>query len=356
MIQENDHVGLCQLIKFGFGLDIGSAIFGTVLAITLSGPVISLLGWDQTVRPLLIIYGLLVLFSFSGTPIGVLRLFNRFDLLGYTTVLNALLKFGGVVICFITRQSLFGFVLIYLVTGIIGQMILVFASLWVLRKQGMGDFFLKPLRNLSRRFPGIWDYVWTTNVNSTIRMASQQSDGLIIAALTTPANLGFFKIAKQFSQVLPELIEPLYESIYPELARLWASGNKHTLLSLIKRTTLIVSIIALSGWIGFILLGKWLIAMTVGPAFSSAYLLAVIYMLALVIALCTFSFSPWMLAMGFPKKSFAALLVSTGIYYVILLIFLSYLGIVGASISYVIFYLVWTGIMLFYLRPYWSKT
>lgn len=354
-LQAEDRAGLRQLIKLGFCLDTGSAIAGTLLAMALAGPVIHLLGWDQAIRPLVVLFSLLILFTLNGTPIGVLRLFDRFDLLSYTSIFAVAVRFIGVGWCLWTKQGLQGFVWVYLITGIVGQLYQIGASLWVLHKQRLGDFIRQPLRGVQRTFPGIWDYVWTTNVNSTIRMLSREADELIIAGLTTPTALGLFKVAKQFSRILPMLSDPLYQSIYPEFAKLWAADNKKQFLSLMKRTTLLVGSVAMGGWLSFLLWGDWLITLTVGADYHDAYWVAVIYMFALVIALCTFSFTPAMLAIGLPKNSLKALFSSTVIYFVSLIIFVNLIGILGASLSYVMFYISWSMIMLYYLHPYLSK-
>ncbi|MCJ7588885.1 MAG: oligosaccharide flippase family protein [Candidatus Aminicenantes bacterium] len=349
-LNKNDRIGLQILIKFGFSLDIGSAVVGTILAMALSGPVINFLGWDQSVRFLLQLFSVLILFSLSGTPIGVLRLFDRFDLLSYTAVLSALVRLGGVAWCLLTRQSLFGFVMVYLITGIVGELYLVFASLWVLRQHHLGGFFIRPLRRLRQRFPNILDYVWTTNVHSTVRILSREADGLIIAGLTTPAALGLYKIAKQFSQVLTMLINPICDTIFPELSRLFAAGNKKAMRSLIKRSTFFVGSIAVCGWLVFIMLGNWLIIQAVGSEYQDSYRVAVWYMLALVIAIITFSFQPSMLALGLPRTSLKILVLATLVYFVLLVPLVNVLGIVGASLSYIFFYMVWSISMFISLR------
>lgn len=351
-LQADDRAGLRQLIKLGFCLDIGSAVVGTLLAMVLAGPVIHLLGWDQAIRPSVVLFSLLILFTLSGTPIGVLRLFDRFDLLGYANVLGVVVRLVGVGWCLWTGQGFQGFVWVYLTTGIVGQSYQIGASLWVLHQQGLGNFIVQPFQGLQRAFPGIWNYVWTTNVNSTIRMLSREADELIIAGMTTPTALGLFKVAKQFSRILPMLTDPLYQSIYPELARLRAAGNRKQFVSLMKRTTLFVSGIAISGWLFFVLWGDWLIALSVGIDYHDAYWIAVIYMFALIIALCTFSFTPAMLAIGLPTNSLRALFSSTVVYFSSLIIFVNLIGILGASLSYVIFYISWSAMMLYYLHPY----
>jgi len=345
----DDRTGLRQLVKFGFTLDIVSALVGTVLAMALAGPVVGLLGWDPSVRPLLVLYSVLILFSLSGTPIGVLRLFNRFDLLSYTAVLGAVVRLAGVAWCLLTRQTLYGFVLTYLITGAIGELYQLVASLWVLRKQNVSGIIHQPMRDIRGRFPGIVDYVWTTNVNSTIRMMSREADELVIAALTTPVALGLFKVAKQFALVLPRFLDPLYQSLYPELTRLWAADRKEAFLSLIERTTLLVGGVATVGWVGFILLGSPLTTWTVGAAYSQAYVPAVVYLLALVVALWAFALQPAMLAVGMPRNSFKAQAAATTLYFVILLPAVQFLGVTGAALAYVLYYLLWAVLMMCFL-------
>jgi len=351
-LHANDHHALRQLIKFAFCLDIGSAIAGTVLAMLLAGPMVALLGWDQAVRPFLVLYSVLILFTLSGTPIGVLRLFDRFDLLSYTVVLSAAIRLAGVAWCLLTKQDLYGFVLVYLVTGIAGQLYQVFASLWVLRREGIGNIVWEPLRGVRSRFCGILDYVWTTNLNSTIRMLSREADELIVAGLTAPATLGLFKVAKQFAQVLPRFLDPLYQTVYPELTRLRAADHRRAFVALVKRSTLIVGSVGILGWLGFILFGQWLILWTVGPAYSQAYLVAVIYLLALVIALCGFALHPAMLAVGLPRKSFKAQVVATAAYLFLLWPSVHFFSITGAAFIYVIYYIIWSLLMLKLLSPH----
>ncbi|MEN6428837.1 MAG: oligosaccharide flippase family protein [Phycisphaerales bacterium] len=345
-LEREDRQALRQLIKFTFCLDIGSAVVGTVFAMALAGPVITLLGWDPSVRSLLVLYSVLILFTLNGTPVGLLRLFDRFDLLSYTAVLSAVIRLVSVVWCVLSKQDLLGYVLVYVITGIAGQLYQVGASVWVLRKQGVGNVVREPLRGILTKFPGIWDYVWTTNLTMTVRMLSREADGLFIAGLTTPAALGLFNVAKQFSSVLPKLSGPLSQSIYPELARSWVKGDRRLFASLIKRTTLFTSAAALLGWFAFVLLGRWIIRLTVGPAFQGAYWVAVFYLLAMVVFLCSFTLTPSLLAMGLARRSFFANLAATMLYFCLLFPLVKAFGITGASLAYVGFFLVWSAIMV----------
>jgi O-antigen/teichoic acid export membrane protein len=161
--------------------------------------------------------------------------------------------------------------------------------------------------------------------------------------------LGLFNVAKQFSQVLQKFSDPLSQSIYPELARSWAKGDTKQFVSQIKRTTLFAIVFAFSGWFAFVLFGRWVISLTVGPEFQDAYLVTVFYILALVVFLCSFTLTPSLLAIGLARKSFFANLVATFLYFAVLFPFVRAFGIVGASLAYLGFFLIWSAIMIFYL-------
>lgn len=352
-LHADDKPALRQLIKFGFALDVASAVVGTVIAMALAGPVIRLLGWDRSVHSLLVLYSVLILFSLGGTPIGILRLFDRFDLLSYAAILSAVVRLAGVGWCFVTRQALFGFVLVYLLTGIIGQLYQVVVSLWVLRKQEMDRVFRQSLRGIGGRFPGVWDYVWSTYLNSTVVMTLREGSSLVVAVLTSPAAFGLYKIAQQVSRVLPMLSDPLYHTTYPELARLWSTKNTRAFFSLMRRTAVLVGTLAVLVWLFFVLTGQWIIQKTAGSAYGGAYLLAVLYMLAYVIALCGICLQPAMLAMGLPRKSLVAISIGTAFYFILLFSLIWNVGVAGACIAYIGYYIVWFAMMTLYLRPYW---
>jgi O-antigen/teichoic acid export membrane protein len=348
-LHKNDRSGFRQLIKLGFCLDLSSAILGTVLAISFSGLIIDLLGWDRTVQPLIVLYSILILFTLNGTPIGVLRIYDRFDILSYTGVITALIRLCGVIICLLFGQGLYGFVLVYLIAEIIGQFYQIITSLWVLHVQEVGNFLAEPLRGLGQRFSGIWKYVWSTNLNQTIKIVSRQGDSLLVAGLTTPADLGFYTIAKRIAKIMGGMSDPFFQSIYPELTRLWAASKKKEFVALIKRTTFILSGVALIIWLSFIVIGHPLIKLAFGTSYQASYILAVIYMFARVIAVCAFALGPALVTIGLPGEWLSALVITTVIYFLLLVPSVSTMGIIGAPLSYVAYQIVWLSSALYFL-------
>ncbi|HON93629.1 MAG TPA: oligosaccharide flippase family protein [Sedimentisphaerales bacterium] len=350
-LARKDLHGLRQLIKFGFCLDFGSAIIGTLLAMVLAGPVINLLGWSQSLRPLLVLYSVLILFSLGGTPVGILRLFDRFDLLSNTAILSAVIRLVGVLWCLMTRQSLLGFVFVYLVTGIVGQLYQVLASLYMLRRQGEILCFIgQSLVGLRGRFPSILSFVVVTNINTTLKTIFQEGSALIIAGLTNPAALGYYKISQQFTKPLMFVSDSVNQSVYPELTRLWAAGAIAEFFSLLKRTVLILSGVALCGWILFLILGTTLISLFLGTRYSGIFPLMLMFLLVGVVSMIGTPLPAAMYAVGFHRKVTFIYCSGMLLYFILLFPLTKSMSIEGAVTAYFIYTTWWLLMMVLFLR------
>ncbi|RLB71828.1 MAG: hypothetical protein DRH03_05415, partial [Deltaproteobacteria bacterium] len=203
---------------------------------------------------------------------------------------------------------------------------------------------------IGRRFPGLWRFVWTTNLNSSIRMSSRELDTLLVGGLAGVAAAGLYKVAKQFAGILGRFSDPLYQSIYPELAGLWAAQKFRRFKQLLLLPGLLAGFFSLFVWFFILFSGKFVLALTMGEAFIGSQPVLVWYMLAMVIAVSGFPLQPALLAMGKPQLSFFTHLGSTGLYFAVLPLFTIHYGVCGAAASYVVYYLVWSSMMIFFIR------
>jgi O-antigen/teichoic acid export membrane protein len=330
---------LKQLYKFGFLLDSTSALLGFMIALLGIGPTVRWLGWDHSLSPLLFVYAFLLLFNISGTPIGILRLYQRFDLLSRITVLDAVVKFVGVGLCLLTNQDIVGFVVAYLVTGIIGNILRVVTVLHVLRQQQLLSFLSAPIRVTS--FPGIWEFVWTTNLHSTIKLLSREVDIFIVAAFTSPAMVGYYKIAKQFSRIFITFLDPLGQTLYPELAKLWAHNDKAQFRRLVRLSGLSAGIGALLLWLGLLIVGRWLIPFLFGSEYAPAYAATIAYCFAWTFGFWGFAYTHSAMAQGQPRIPLWGNIVATVVYIAVLPFLVQTWDIIGAGVAFTIYYIVW---------------
>ena len=336
-----------SLIKFGFMLDGATAILGTVLAASAAWFVGQWRGWNEQLILMAAMYSFTILFHISGTPTAILRLFDNFKKFAYQNVIAAVIKLIGIAIVFTTGAGLWAFLLVWAVVDILGNLILIYFAYRELVHQEFHGFIRSSAKNISQRFNGIWSFVWTTNISSSIRMTSKELDILIIATMLGPAEVGLYKIAKQFASMILKLIDPLYQSIFPELAKLFSNNAIKEFVRFGVRASILAGLLALSCWFILYFFGSYIISLTVGDVYLDSLGVMLWYMLAVVVAAAAFPLQPAMLSMGRPHISFWVHIATTIIYLTVLLVVLPIMGLIGAGVAYLVYYISWSFTMLF---------
>ena len=80
--------GAKSYIKQGFYLDFATAIIATIIGVLCINLGIKIMGWNNNIKPYLLIYMSTVLINVSGVCIGVLRIFNKFNYISYIIIYN----------------------------------------------------------------------------------------------------------------------------------------------------------------------------------------------------------------------------------------------------------------------------
>lgn len=355
-LEEKNNDSFKSIVKFCTLLDVTTAVLGTIVSIIAVSWVGQWLSWESETVLMAAIYSFVILFNISGTPTGLLRLFSRFRLFAVQNIVTASIKFVGILIIFFTGASLWFVLILWMMTTILGQLLLLLMGWRELYKRGFEGTFRAPIRDISTQHPGIWGFVLTTNLNSSIRLSSRELDTMLVGGFVGVEGAGLYKIAKQIAAVPAMLSDPLYQAIYPDLSRLWAKGEIKTFKQFLLRSGLVAGGGATLIWLAFVLFGSFFIQIVFGPEFVAAQPVLIWYMLAMIIAIYGFPLTPAMLSMGQPKTIFWVHLLSTIVYFPLLVIFIEWIGLVGAGIAYVCYYLLWTCLMIFFERKYMRET
>ncbi|MBU09662.1 MAG: hypothetical protein CME13_17045 [Gemmatimonadetes bacterium] len=210
-------------------------------------------------------------------------------------------------------------------------------------------------RNVLRSHPGLLRFFVSTNWRTTVRNASKEVDSLIVGGILGSASAGLYKIVKQVASVLSRAADPLYQAVYPELAKLWSAGDRAGFRRLLGRSTLM----GLGAGIGFLalfaLVGRWVLVTLLGGDCGAAYEPTLIYLSAVAVQATTFAFHSAALAMDKPADSLVVLLGVTLVYFALLVPLLQMAALEGAAAAYFIFYVLWAIIIGLRLRL-WMRT
>lgn len=343
-----------KLIKAGFIIDFLTATLSFILAIGLLPFIYNWLGLSDEMFTIGLMMAGIIVFHIKGPPIAILRIFDKFNILALLKIISASIKLTGVITVYLMNADLFLFALVWVITDIVESLLLVIFGVREMKKQGYAGFFKPKIskKEIEDEFKGLFGFIITTNLHSSIKLGVKQFDIMIVGAILSPSAAGVFKITKQFSGIILKLSDPFYQVIYPDLNKLWIKKEIKSFVQLIKQSVYLAFAGSLLIWLSFLLLGTYIISFTVGDEYISAYQLISVYMIGVVIATSGFPLQPSMLAMGKYKESFWIHNFSIIVYLSLLFLLIEYLGLLGAVISFVCYYFTWTLIMIIFQYNY----
>ena len=125
-LEQNNTRAFQVLLKFATLLDAVGGSLGVAVGY-FAAPLAGLyMGWSNEVVEYAQIYSVLILFTACATPTGVLRLFDRFDLLAIQTTITPLFRLIGVAIAAALGAPFWAYLLAWLIAQLVGGATLVY--------------------------------------------------------------------------------------------------------------------------------------------------------------------------------------------------------------------------------------
>ncbi|AEI37924.1 MAG: lipopolysaccharide biosynthesis protein [Zymomonas mobilis subsp. pomaceae] len=330
--QGNQNI-VSKTIRFAMGLDISSGFLGMIAGMILLLTAGTSFGIGYQYTAIALLYCTLIPTMSSATPTGVLRLVGRFDLIARQQIVTPLLRGLGVLVAWLFGLGFSAFVLTWYIGDIAGDLVLWGMAIQELRKRNMLSSLRPSLREAPTHLPGVWSFVWLTNLNTTLDACWSPVGNLIVGGMLGPAAAGRYKIS---TTLLDSAIKParfLEKGFYPEIMRLDPASHHPWRLSL--RTGLLSAGIGLCIMLAILIGGKPLISLF-GHKYSDASTLMMIMSPALVVSMAGFPLESLLYMAGQAKAVLGAQIVAV-ITYIIALVFLTLeFGLYGAGIAYVL--------------------
>lgn len=332
-LQSGNRGDFQRLLRFTVMLDGISAVLGMVLSVVLAWALASYFGWPEAVVPAAMLYVTSVLFMVTATPTGVLRLVDRFDVLAGQSTIGAFIRMAGGALVWALGGGLEWFLVAWYAGTAVAGIYLIGAGWQELRRRGHLDGWAWRGGGLTAGFPGIWGFVWTTNLNTTLELAFTHMGTLAVGWILGPAEAALFRIARQFADAIAKPAKLLIPAIYPELARLAAGNEFGTMRNLIQRSALLAGGLG-TAMLGLVwLLGEPLLRLTVGPEFTAAYPVMIWLVAGSVISIWAFPLEPLLISTGHAGTALKVRVWSTALYVPLLLWLLDRMGLLGAGIA-----------------------
>lgn len=323
------------LTVFAVRLDLASALVAFGVLFAGLGTFAGLLGLPDTLLPQARVYTLLVIVMVLGSaPLGILRLFNRHDLLSWQSVIEPLVRFLGAAWLFAIDSPLPGYIVVWFMATVASE-----AGTWMFALSVMRKRALLPRRaqwfSRGMRLPGgMWRFVIGTNVNSTLNLGNTQLGTLLAGWLLGPSGAGYYRVAKQFADIL---IKPssklLVPAIYTDMAELTAAGDRATREHVVRRGVLVAGLAALGVFAALVVFGKLLITVLVGAEYTPVYATMLWLALAGFLSIIAFPFEPLLVSAGRVRATVITRLTAIVIFFAAFYVLGSRYGLLGAGIA-----------------------
>jgi O-antigen/teichoic acid export membrane protein len=333
-LEQNDKVALQQLLKFTTLLDLLGVLIGLAIAVVIAPYIGFYLGWDGSLITQVQWCSLIILFTSTATPRGLLQLCDRFDLLALQISIPTFISMLSALVAVTVNAPLWGYLLGWFIAQGFGGLVLFVVGWKEAKKRGM-------LRNinwfgieLSQRHRGLLEFCIVSNFDSSLPTMMRQASPLAVGIFATPAAAGLFQVGYELSTPLKDLAFILNQSVYPELARLDVQQKSRSFVTLLLKSSAIATAIGVLILLVIVCLGKIFLKYFFGDEFISAYGILLLLVTAEVFTMANSALEPAFYAIGkpsFPLRINAMAIL--GVYFPLLLILTKSFGITGTGIA-----------------------
>lgn len=217
-LNADDEVALGRLYRLCILLDAGSAVVGGLI----SAVILILWGKDFGITPDLmkatIGFVIVELVTIRQSPIGMLRLRDKFSRAALADSTTPVMRFIGAAGAALLMPDVTGFVIAWSIAEVATS-----AVYWVMVSR-TGDLRLvgrggAPGRQVFRENPGLTRFMLSTNATSTLGLSTKQAPLLMVGGFVGPAAAGAFRLAFQIAQALTKLSQQVSRAAFPEIVR-----------------------------------------------------------------------------------------------------------------------------------------
>ena len=278
----------------------------------------------------MVIFSLYILFNIQGTPIGVLRSFNRFDLLRNQRIITSIYNFIMLGIGFFFNLNLNFFIFIFLTTNILNGILINIYTMLVLKNSNLLGFFKAKFR-FDKEF---FKFTCLTNINSSLDIPVQYFDNLLIGKMLSLEQLGIYKICKTIAIVLDKIGTPIYQTLYPYFCEMIRENKKREIVKKFLVVSSILSVICFCiigslNIFGFYLLERFFSELVGDYKFQIN-----LYLLMRSLGTIFIAIHPLFLALGYIKVETKIIFIANIIYMIALFKLINYFNLTGVIVAY----------------------
>lgn len=311
-------------------LDWASGLVGALAALLLAPLATRLFHWSPGQELDAQWFAAVLLLTTGATPTGVLRLFDRFDLIAFADAVSPAIRIVGSLLVWLIAPTLAGFLIVWALAAVVQALLQ-----WVLalRVQAVGlRLGRKPFARAVRENPRILRFLVQTNLASSLS-SSTQLGILAVGSVGGAVEAGGFRLAQRLAKGITNPVETVTRALYPEFARLVAQDDHAKLRHVLLRICLIATALGAAAVLIAGPLSPLIIRVIAGPRYLFAREYLLLLLIAAAIDLAGFALEPFHNAHGRSGRVLRIRGVAAAAYLLLLACLLPPLGAVGAAIA-----------------------
>jgi len=316
-------------IKQSLIFDGMSALLGFIITNSLINVFSDYFSLSSDMRSNIALYSLVAFLDLSGTPIGVLRLLNKFRYFMVQNFITATLGVIGAGIAYFFNGGIFEYILVLIISKLVGTIYIIIVMVKELREVDLLKYWRSPAQHwwAFTKFT-LWKYL--THI---IAIPTKQLDIIIVSAVVTIEAAGIYKIIKQVAGMIGLLIDPIYYAIFPQFADLIAREKRGKAYRFAVKSGIVSFLLV--GAIALIIggLSPWWLGMVFGEQFSSGWVPLIAF---LAVKVFEFSFNPihpLFVALGFVKIESVFFILSSGVFLILAWVLGTNYGLIGIILA-----------------------
>lgn len=327
-----------SFIKFSYTIDILTGILAFIVSVALARTANEYFIGSENGFTYIVIYSLSLLVSTANnTADSLLRVFNRFRLIAFTSSVEVFIRVLIVSLLLISGASIKGILIAYVVANFAGFLIRQIIVNRTLVGHGLGGWIHSGFGIIRYRLKEISWFLVNTSIMGTLKMANESY--LAVLALGYFAGkdaAGLYKVARSIVKAMARLVDPVYETIYPKLVSLREQGSSERFFSVVKYSLATLMKFALPLAIIVVVFAGNIIEVFFGSEYVPASNAMRILTVAIIINHITFWINPVLLAVGKPGKRSVLEILTTTVYTVSLVLLVMDYSLAGAAVAFLI--------------------
>ncbi len=201
---------------------------------------------------------------------AVLRVFDRFKVISAYNVASAIALFVFWMSALALHAGVGGLILATATVKLCQTLALANMARRDLQKRFKGSWFAADLNTLRGYRREIWVMLFSMNVDAIRKIALGNADMVVLGWLATPAQAGIYRLAKQLASFFGRLTNPIYDTLYPEVTRLYQTEGPARVREMVQRLMRGVAAGLVVSVVGAYAVSSWLIPFIFGADYVPA--------------------------------------------------------------------------------------